>query len=181
MSNISKPIYRLIAGVIDKLVYNLPFVYLIYKLSRLQEIESILNQFWYIVIITLTIALITPIINSFLTSYFGGTIGKLLTGIKIVDSEGKNLGFWQAFARNYIAYLVSKMVFWLGFIWIFVDKENKGWHDMIADTYVLLVNKKMIIIGVIVAIVFLGLHIFLIKISIQNFSNNSVVYLDLLS
>jgi uncharacterized RDD family membrane protein YckC len=29
---------------------------------------------------------------------------------------------------------VSSLVFYLGFIWILVDKRRRGWHDLIAGT-----------------------------------------------
>ena len=33
-------------------------------------------------------------------------------------------------------YFVSAFVFYLGFVWILVDKRRRGWHDMMAGTIV---------------------------------------------
>jgi uncharacterized RDD family membrane protein YckC len=29
------------------------------------------------------------------------------------------------------------VLFFLGFLWIFVDRRRQGWHDKIANTYVI--------------------------------------------
>jgi uncharacterized RDD family membrane protein YckC len=31
---------------------------------------------------------------------------------------------------------VNSLVFYLGFIWIFIDSRRRGWHDLIAGTVV---------------------------------------------
>ena len=33
-------------------------------------------------------------------------------------------------------YVIDGLVFYLGFIWIFVDKRKRCWHDLIAGTVV---------------------------------------------
>ena len=33
-----------------------------------------------------------------------------------------------------VGFWVSSLVFYLGFIWIFVDKRRRGWHDLMAGT-----------------------------------------------
>jgi hypothetical protein len=119
-------------------------------------------------------------INSFLISQFGGTVGKLLTGTRIVNSNGQNLSFWRAFFRNQIGYVVSGTFLWLGFIWVFFDKEVRTWHDMIVDSYVIVVNKTIFILGVFCLIVVASLNILLINFSIDNFKNNSTLYTELI-
>ena len=36
-----------------------------------------------------------------------------------------------------IGYWISGAVFYLGYIWIFVDKRKRGWMDLIAGTIVI--------------------------------------------
>jgi uncharacterized BrkB/YihY/UPF0761 family membrane protein len=116
-----------------------------------------------------------------MVSSYGGTFGKLLTGTTIVDTEDNKLSFWKAYFRNHIGYMVSSMLIWLGFIWIFVSKENKAWHDMIAGTYVKIVNKSMVLVGLVVAIIIITLNIYLVKNSISNFKSNSNIYSQLVN
>lgn len=179
MNNIAKPTYRIISSLIDYMLVILPVIYLVYHLSYSNNIENVLDRLWPIVIFFLTCNIIMMCINSFLISQFGGTVGKLLTGTRIVNSNGQNLSFWRAFFRNQMGYMVSGAFLWLGFIWVFFDKEVRTWHDMIVDSYVIVVNKTILILGVLCLIVITSLNILLINFSIANFRNNSTVYTEL--
>ena len=65
----------------------------------------------------------------------GQTVGKTVLGIKIVGADGKPLSGGKALLR-YFGYLVSSIVFALGFIWVLFDRKRQGWHETIAGTYV---------------------------------------------
>jgi hypothetical protein len=56
-------------------------------------------------------------------------------GIKVISSDGSPVSWGQAVLR-YIGYIISGLVFALGFIWIAFDAQRQGWHDKIAKTYV---------------------------------------------
>jgi len=78
----------------------------------------------------------------FVISYFvffwftvGQTPGKALVGIRIVTIEGNRLPFWKAVLR-YFGYIISGLFLGLGFFWILVDDKRMGWHDKIANTFV---------------------------------------------
>jgi uncharacterized RDD family membrane protein YckC len=49
------------------------------------------------------------------------------------DRDGGPISPGVAFLRMVGMYFVSA-VFYLGFIWVFVDKRNRAWHDLIAGT-----------------------------------------------
>lgn len=63
------------------------------------------------------------------------TPGKMILGLKIVETDGKNISVVKAVIR-YLGYIVSGIVFLLGFIWAAFDGKKQGWHDKIAGTYV---------------------------------------------
>jgi uncharacterized RDD family membrane protein YckC len=66
----------------------------------------------------------------------GSTPGMRMMGLKVVrDSDGGPISGGQAVMRL-IGYWVSGAVFYLGYIWIFIDKRHRGWHDLIAGTLV---------------------------------------------
>jgi uncharacterized RDD family membrane protein YckC len=65
----------------------------------------------------------------------GQTPGKMLLNIKIIRTDGSSLSIGYAVLR-YLGYLISGFVFLLGFIWIAFDARKQGWHDKIADTFV---------------------------------------------
>ncbi|HLD92162.1 MAG TPA: RDD family protein, partial [Patescibacteria group bacterium] len=148
MNNIAKPILRILSGLIDLTLFIIPSTYLVYRLSYSSNIENVLDRLWPIIILVLINNMIMVTINSFFISQFGGTVGKLLTGTRIVNPNGQNLSFWRAFFRNQMGYMVSGAFLWLGFLWIFFDKEVRAWHDMIVDSYVVIVSKQTYILGV---------------------------------
>lgn len=65
----------------------------------------------------------------------GQTIGKHLCGLKVVDLQGHAIGYRRAFLR-WVGYLLSFMVFGLGFLWVTIDRKGQSWHDKIAKSYV---------------------------------------------
>jgi uncharacterized RDD family membrane protein YckC len=68
-------------------------------------------------------------------SWKGQTPGKMALGVKIVDANGKPIGFGRAILR-YFGYFVSAIVLLLGFIMIAFDGRKQGLHDKIAGTFV---------------------------------------------
>lgn len=68
--------------------------------------------------------------------FAGYTPGKALMGLRIITVEGRKISFFRALLR-YLAYFLSAGLFFLGFIWIFVDERRQGWHDKIAGTIVI--------------------------------------------
>ena len=66
----------------------------------------------------------------------GQTPGMRMMNIRVVrDRDGGPVTGGQAILRL-IGYWVSGFVFYLGYIWIFIDKRKRGWHDLIAGTVV---------------------------------------------
>jgi len=65
------------------------------------------------------------------------TPGKMLVSAIIVDA--KTLGKPSAgqLIVRYIGYIISTLVFFLGFLWIAFDRRKQGWHDKIAGTLVI--------------------------------------------
>ncbi len=65
----------------------------------------------------------------------GQTPGKMLLNIKLVRTDSSNITFVVALLR-YLGYIVSGSVLFIGFIWIAFDSRKQGFHDKMADTYV---------------------------------------------
>ena len=89
---------------------------------------------------TLEIMLVVAIIAYFSLLFgTGQTVGMMAMKIKLCRTDGTcSIGCGRGFLR-FVAMIVPSSLFWyLGFIWILIDKENQGWHDKIADTYVIM-------------------------------------------
>lgn len=69
------------------------------------------------------------------TALRGQTFGKHLLRVKVIDAYGERPSIMRALVRT-IAYLPSLALLALGFLWIGFDREKRGLHDWIADTYV---------------------------------------------
>jgi uncharacterized RDD family membrane protein YckC len=66
----------------------------------------------------------------------GQTPGMRPFGLRVVrDRDGSSIGWGTAFLRL-IGLWVAAAVFYIGYIWIFIDKRRRGWQDLIAGTVV---------------------------------------------
>jgi uncharacterized RDD family membrane protein YckC len=67
----------------------------------------------------------------------GATPGMKMMGLRVVrDHDGGPISTGQAILRL-VGYWVSGAVFYLGYIWILIDKRRRGWHDLMAGTVVI--------------------------------------------
>ena len=68
---------------------------------------------------------------------YGGTPGKRLLGLRVVDARrGDHLGVLPALVR-YLLYGPSLVVFGFGFLWVLADSRRRGWHDIVAGSVVI--------------------------------------------
>jgi peptide/nickel transport system ATP-binding protein len=72
---------------------------------------------------------------------WGQTVGKWLVGLKIISTDGSRLSGKQAILR-FAGYIINGLAFSLGFLWIAFDKKRQGWHDKLANTYVMYVDDE---------------------------------------
>jgi uncharacterized RDD family membrane protein YckC len=64
------------------------------------------------------------------------TPGKMAIGASIVDADTGKRPTTAQFLGRYLAYYVSTIPLFLGFIWIGIDARKQGWHDKLAGTVV---------------------------------------------
>lgn len=69
---------------------------------------------------------------------YGATLGKRFYGLRIVRTNGTKVSMGRAFVREVLGKIVSSFVLSLGYFWVIWDKDKQGWHDKIADTYVVI-------------------------------------------
>ncbi len=91
--------------------------------------------------LTAWIWVLTFAVNIAYFTYFHGstgrTPGKRLLGLQVVSVTGESISFGTAFLRS-VGYLVSSLVFCLGYLWVAFDRRKQGWHDKIAGTVVII-------------------------------------------
>ena len=175
-SPLASPIHRLVAQLINITIWALILVLLLNAISLATSPEALINSTLTSVIVLLVLGIIIPLLDAFLTSKFGGGIGKLIAGIQVVNPEGQKISFKRAFFRNYIGYTVSAIILYAGFIWILIDKQRQAWHDQVANTYVVTRNQAGILFGAIALAITILIHLTLIPITLNNFKSNSDLY-----
>ncbi len=80
--------------------------------------------------------LITVAYYVLMLHYTGTTIGKRLFNLAVVDAEGKKLSWLNALYRETVGKYLSSFLCW-GYIMIFIDKNNRAFHDYLCDTSVI--------------------------------------------
>jgi uncharacterized RDD family membrane protein YckC len=66
----------------------------------------------------------------------GQTLGMMAMKIKLIRTDGTYpIGYTRGFLR-WVGMMISGLVMCIGYLWIVIDKDKQGWHDKIADTYV---------------------------------------------
>ena len=142
---------RAMAFSIDKIILFFTSLFILFigvlslSISFLSHYRDMLpERFEEMTITFVSIYLLTTVFISMIYfTYFHGaagqTPGKMIFGLKMVQSTGEQMTFGLAFLR-WVGYIISAVVFYLGFIWIAFDAKKQGWHDKIAGTVVIRVR-----------------------------------------
>ncbi len=69
--------------------------------------------------------------------YKSATPGKMALRLSIVDAKTGEKPSTGQFIGRYFAYYVSIIPFFLGLIWVGIDKRKQGFHDKLAGTVVI--------------------------------------------
>lgn len=72
-----------------------------------------------------------------LTYHSGATIGKKLMRIRVVSGTGEKLTFFDVLYRETIGKFLCAAPADMGYVLIGLDKEKRGFHDMLCDTRVI--------------------------------------------
>jgi uncharacterized RDD family membrane protein YckC len=72
----------------------------------------------------------------FWSSYgHGQTVGNRIMKLRVVKTDGSELTLTDSFLR-YVGLILSFVCLAIGVIWVAFDANKQGWHDKIANTYV---------------------------------------------
>jgi len=103
--------------------------------------------------------------NTILTYKYGGTLGKLFVGLRVVrTNQSEELSYLRCVGR-YFAYYLSVITLFIGLLIQPFTKKRQSLHDLIVDTVVIDIKKRP------------SSHIWLINISylILTFAYNSMI------
>lgn len=74
----------------------------------------------------------------------GQTLGKMLTGITILNIDGTRLHVGRLLLRNTIGYLITALTLGLGFLIAAVNSSGRALHDFVGGTVVVRGRKKLV-------------------------------------
>lgn len=100
--------------------------------------SSVSGVVWLFVLIVLIIDLIL------LPLFRGQTVGKMLTGITIVNIDGTDVRLAGIIRRNVIGYLVTLLTGGLGFALAGLSSNGRALHDLLGGTTVVRGHKKQL-------------------------------------
>jgi uncharacterized RDD family membrane protein YckC len=141
---------RFFATFLDSLIWSVDVVLVVFLLctvfaSTASTLITALS--WFGVYLVLVHGIFKLLVQPYLISTFGGSIGKQMFGQEVIHQDGSKLTYNRAFFREYIAKAASNLVLGLGYYWIYKNPENQAWHDSMSDTYVIQKEDKSPALG----------------------------------
>lgn len=125
---------RFFAFFIDELLLSLLFLVILWEqissASESETIVALINSY------TLEYLLIKIIYHTLFIYLYGATIGKIFMKIEVVDAFTMQRPAFSSALNRGVFRIISEMVFYIGFIWAFYDRNRQGWHDKTARTLV---------------------------------------------
>ena len=71
-----------------------------------------------------------------LTYYTGTTLGKKLMNLRVVSTKSEKLTWIQVIYRETVGRFLSGVIYGVGYILIALDRNKRGFHDILSDTNV---------------------------------------------
>lgn len=98
-----------------------------------------------LVTILLVALIVCTLYSVILWASTGQTVGKMTMGIKVIRTDSSPVDLHTAFIR-YLGCLLSVATLGIGFIILAFDSHKQALHDRIADTYVVKLPVKQVVL-----------------------------------
>lgn len=128
---------RLLALIIDEFILVISTVVFLVFLSLFFPEASFKN----LDLFRSVLGILGIIYNVWLVSWRGSTVGKKMLGLKIMNSSYEKISFGKTILRETIGKWLSGILN-LGYLWVLVDKKRQAWHDKIAGTLVVKLDRN---------------------------------------
>jgi uncharacterized RDD family membrane protein YckC len=91
------------------------------------------------------IAILIGISNLVIFPLFSGqSVGKMLTGLRVITIDGRAASFGTILFRHTFGYLLTLLTGGLGFLLSVLNKRGRALHDYLAGTVVIYGKKKIL-------------------------------------
>ncbi|AKG74257.1 RDD family protein [Salinicoccus halodurans] len=127
---------RLVSYLIDVIVIWAASQILIYPILGMLDIKDL--HFWLPIFSVDNIAsgLLYFLYFILMTYFFRQTLGKMITGISVIDKDGRGLSFTQVLYRELVGRFINNSLAYIPYLMIIFTENRIGLHDFFADTYV---------------------------------------------
>lgn len=166
---------RWLAALLDELVWSigLVIVVLLVSLFYATKVESFFVGVGFGLLYLASInMLFRTLVQPYLISRFGGSIGKLVFGQEVILKDNQKITYTRAFFREFIAKQASALLFGVGFYWIFRTSDRQAWHDMLSDSYVINKTDKGLLYGLLAIFLLLITQVLIVVFAFINVTAN---------
>ncbi|MCI7022932.1 MAG: RDD family protein [Campylobacter sp.] len=126
---------RLFAHLIDEVIISALFFVIYYDAFKnaagdVQAMIAVISSFiWQLM-------LLKVLYHTFFVWRYGATLGKIVMGIMVLDSEILDFPSLPKALIRACVRIISEWCFYLGFIWMLGNAANQSWHDKLSGTIV---------------------------------------------
>lgn len=180
MNKLAGPWFRFAGWAVDFLLWLALWLGAVWWMLKANTLAALMDNLVIVISLGAAGVLVNLLMTAGFTHWFGGTIGKLAFGIEVVGQDGKRLTFWRAVWREWFGKMVAGMAWWLGFIWILIDKDRRGWHDMMAGSKVV-VRRNFLAVGLLTLAILLAVNAALVNSIWDKAKSNSRLYQEIIN
>jgi len=173
-------IKRFLAFWIDILISVVLLFLLVVKVAESNTLSTFLDNLFTSIMILLLCPLLLQLFQAYMTFKYGGSIGKLICGLQVVNKDNKNISLPLSVFRAFISPIISGTVIYAGYFWILKDPERRGWHDLALGTRVIERNKNGLLYGGVTFITLFIAATYFSFMSLQLFSLHQNMYKDVI-
>lgn len=165
---------RLLALFLDGLILLLPHQFFWLYIIAAQTLNELIYRFFlYLIILLLPSIIFIFLYFSFFIHFFGGTIGKFLTGARVLNETGEKLHLSRSIFRHTVGYKFSWLLFGLGFLTIIKDPQKQAWHDKAVGSKVI-IRQKIWPLALFILILLIGINLYLFNQVIHKTNQSSI-------
>jgi uncharacterized RDD family membrane protein YckC len=139
-------------------IFNLLIIFFTYTNE-----DNILDNIFLWFNLSIILNIFFFVLNGVLYKFFGGDIGKIICGLKVQTADKENPSIRDFLFRELIGKTFSSLFGFLGYIYIFLNKNSQGFHDVLTETFVYRKTIKRIIAGTLTSLAFFIVSIFLLR------------------
>jgi uncharacterized RDD family membrane protein YckC len=112
---------RALAALIDSVILGVAAFFLRPRLGDVYPLVGLIGDWLYFSLME--------------SSGSQGTVGKIVCGLRVTDTEGRRISFGRATGR-YFAKILSALILFIGYLMVGWTRQKRGLHDFIAGTLV---------------------------------------------